>query len=141
MREDHLPEVLEIERTSFKVPWSKAAFLTELRRPETSEWRVAEEEGRVIGYGGLLCVGREGHITNLAVAGVSRRKGVARMILDELTNMAKQRGIASLTLEVRESNEAAIALYEKSGFHVVGRRKRYYPEDNEDALIMWKYEL
>lgn len=141
MRESHLPAVIEIERESFRSPWSERLFRTELDRPEVAEWFVAIQEDTVVGYGGLLQVGSEGHITNLAVRHDRRRRGIGRTILERLVAAAKQRGIGSLALEVRESNEAAIEMYEQAGFHVVGRRKRYYPEDDEDALIMWNYEL
>ncbi len=141
MTRRHLPSVLKIEERAFKVPWSERSFKAELARPESSEWRVAEENGEVVGYGGLLQVGREGHLTNLAVEETHRREGIATQLLAELIELAKRRGIRCLTLEVRESNEVALKLYETFGFHVVGRRKRYYSEDNEDALIMWKYDV
>lgn len=141
MERSHLAGVLAIERDSFRSPWSERAFQTELDRPEASEWFVALEGERVVGYGGLLQVATEGHVTNLAVDRDYRRRGIGSRLLDTLVEAAKARGVRSLTLEVRESNEAAIQLYEKFGFYSVGRRKRYYPEDDEDALIMWKYEL
>lgn len=137
----HLPQVLAIERECFSSPWSENTFRTELNRPEVSEWFVAIVDDQVVGYSGLLQVGTEGHITNLAVERAQRRHGIGRMLLERLIEAARQRGIEALTLEVRESNEAAIQLYEKFGFRVLGRRKRYYPEDDEDALIMWKWEL
>lgn len=141
MKESHLPHVLAIERGSFRSPWSERLFRTELDRPEVADWFVALENGELVGYGGLLQVGPEGHITNLAVREDRRRRGIGRAILARLFAAAKERGIDSLTLEVRESNGAAIGLYESAGFHVVGRRKRYYPEDDEDALIMWSWDL
>ncbi len=141
MRKEHIESVVKIERQAFKVPWTERSFRTELARPESSEWRVAQEDGRVVGYCGLMQVGREGHVTNLAVEEGYRRQGVATMLLTELIAVARRRGIRCLTLEVRESNDGAKALYEQFGFRTVGRRKRYYPEDNEDALIMWKYDL
>lgn len=141
MRPEHLDQVLDIERDSFRSPWSEKAFKSELDRPEVTEWFVALEDGVVIGYSGLLRVGQEGHITNLAVRRDRRRQGVGSELVSRLTDAAKRRGVTALTLEVRETNESAIRLYENAGFHVVGKRRRYYPEDDEDALIMWNYEL
>ncbi len=139
--ESHLPQVLAIEQGCFSSPWSENAFRTELERPEVSEWFVALEKDQVVGYAGLLQVGGEGHVTNLAVEREHRRRGIGEMLLGRLVEAARQRGIEGLALEVRKSNEAAIQLYEKHGFRVVGHRKRYYPEDDEDALIMWTWEL
>lgn len=141
MEESHLASVLAIERESFRSPWTEHVFRTELDRPEVSEWYVAIEDGAVIGYAGLLQVGTEGHVTNLAVERGRRRRGIGAALLARLIEAARRRGIRSLALEVRPSNEVAIALYEKFGFHMVGRRKRYYAVDDEDALIMWNYEL
>lgn len=142
MGEWHLSQVLAIERASFCSPWSERAFQVELDRPQASEWFVAvTDEATVVGYGGLMQVGPEGHVTNLAVALGRRRQGIATRLMARLEEAAASRGITSLILEVRESNEAAIRLYEELGFRALGRRKRYYPEEGEDALIMWKEDL
>jgi ribosomal-protein-alanine N-acetyltransferase len=119
------------------MPWSENAIRYELKNP-LSLWLVAAENGRVLGYVGSQTVIDEADVMNLAVCEDCRNKGVATLLMEQLTNLLKEKGVMRLTLEVRASNEAAINLYNKIGFHQVGRRPKYYRLPTEDALILRK---
>jgi ribosomal-protein-alanine N-acetyltransferase len=99
---------------------------------------VAENEGEIIGYGGMWLILDEAHITNVAVRVSSRGNGVGEKLVHFLIDEASKSGARSMTLEVREGNIAARSLYEKMGFFVEGIRPKYYQDNKEDALIMWK---
>lgn len=133
----HLADILEVERGSFSHPWTEAMFLEELAG-KFSVYRVAIENGRAVGYMGMWILADEGHITNIAVSLEFRRRGVASALLDSFIQLAADRSLQFMTLEVRASNAGAIALYKKKGFELVGRRKNYY-DNAEDALLMTKY--
>lgn len=137
MRAADLPEVVKIEESIFSVPWSKRAFESSLNE-ENTIYLVSIVDGEIAGYCGLLCVLDEGDITNVAVKDSFRKRGVASRMLQELLDRASKRGITAFTLEVRESNAAAIALYEKLGFENCGIRKNFYEKPTENAVIMWK---
>ncbi len=139
MKLEHLDGVMTIENLSFRIPWSKNSFLEEINDNELAVYFVAISGELVIGYGGVWKVFDEGHITNIAVHPEFRRCGAASRILDQILNMCDENNIKSLTLEVRKSNYAAQKLYEKYGFKAEGLRKRYYADNNEDALIMWRH--
>ncbi len=139
MKLEHLDDVMIIESLSFKIPWSKSSFIEELIENKLAVYFVAVSGGKVIGYGGVWKVFDEGHITNIAVHPEFRRCGAASVILESILSMCNETDIRSLTLEVRKSNIAAQKLYEKYGFKAEGIRKRYYSDNNEDALIMWRY--
>jgi len=132
--EADLPAVLAIEETSFISPWTRASFLNELRSSH-SQLTVAERQGKIVGY--LCCwyVADEVHILNVAVHSDSRRQGVGEHLLEHALIIGRQHAARSANLEVRRSNIAAIALYEKFGFSEVAVRRRYY-SDGEDALLM-----
>lgn len=136
-----LDTVLEIENLSFASPWSRASFLHELQENSRAVYLAAREDGRVVGYVGIWIIFDEGHITNLAVHPEYRRRGIARLLLRELVSLARQRGVTRLTLEVRRSNHGAQQLYAQEGFVATGVRHRYYRDNNEDALIMWKWPI
>jgi ribosomal-protein-alanine acetyltransferase len=128
--------VLEIERASFPEPWSPAMFLGEFRRPDRI-WLVAEgPDGSVVGYGGVMIVGDEAHLMNLAVASSRRRCGIGRMLYDDLAVRAARAGARRLTLEVRDGNDPALGFYRAAGLAVEGVRPGYY-RAGQDALIMW----
>ncbi|MGE5598380.1 MAG: ribosomal protein S18-alanine N-acetyltransferase [Bacteroidota bacterium] len=133
-----LDEVLAVENLSFTTPWSRQSFYYELTENPRALYLVVREDGNLAGYIGMWIVFDEGHITNLAVHPGHRRRGVATLLLDALTAAAKERGVTRLTLEVRRSNVAAQLLYARYGFVCSGVRRRYYRDNNEDALIMWK---
>lgn len=137
MQERHLPALAEIERQCFSTPWSEAALREELSR-DNSLFLVAED-GETLGYVGCQTVLDEGYITNVAVRPEARRRGVARALLDALRVRAE--GLSFITLEVRASNAAAIALYEGAGYVRVGTRKGFYREPREDAVLMTLFLL
>ena len=136
-----LEEVLAIEQIAFSSPWSRESFLYELRENKRAVYLAARETDRVVGYAGMWVIFDEGHITNLAVRPDCRRQGIGGRLLDELTTAAKERGVSRLTLEVRQSNLGAQLLYTQKGFVSSGLRRRYYRDNNEDAVIMWKSEI
>lgn len=138
MAERHLKALAEIERQCFRTPWSEAALREELDN-ERNLFLVAEEQGETLGYVGCQTVLDEGYITNVAVAPDARRRGVARALLQELAERAETQGLTFVTLEVRQSNAAAIALYTGQGYVQVGIRRDFYREPQEDAVLMTLY--
>jgi ribosomal-protein-alanine N-acetyltransferase len=136
MRVEDLDEVLEIERTSFSMPWSRGAFTYEIERNRVARCWVMREHDRVVGYLCLWEVADELHITNVAVHPASRRRGIGRALLAHVLDDAVRRALSMVGLEVRPTNAEARALYESFGFRVVGRRRGYYYDTGEDALIM-----
>lgn len=131
-----LPDVLIIERASFSMPWSRGAFLYEIEQNQVARCWVGREDGRIVGYICLWEVADELHVTNVAVHPHARRRGVARALIDSVFARGRAAGSRMILLEVRPSNAEAIALYESFGFHVVGRRRGYYYDTGEDALVM-----
>ena len=140
MAAEHLDRLEQLERMCFSRPWSKKMLAEELDN-QCAAFLVAvePETEKAVGYAGLLVVADEGYITNVAVDPSCRRQGVAAQLLQVFNNFAKGNHLAFLTLEVRPSNAAAIALYEGFGFREVGRRRNYYDLPKEDALILTKY--
>ena len=140
MTADHLEELEKLERICFSRPWSRKMLAEELEN-QCAAFLVAEDSvsGRVLGYAGLMVVADEGYITNVAVFPEYRRQGIAAQILQVFLQFAAANHLAFLTLEVRPSNAAAIALYQGFGVEEVGRRKNYYDLPKEDALILTKY--
>jgi [ribosomal protein S18]-alanine N-acetyltransferase len=136
MRKTDLPAILEMETLCFSIPWTKNMFHEELEN-EQARYLVGICDGQVAGYVGYWAILDEGHITNVAVHPMMRRRGIAKAMLHQLIQMAGAEGIHSLTLEVRKGNAAAIALYESFGFQTAGVRKKYYDDNGEDALILW----
>jgi ribosomal-protein-alanine N-acetyltransferase len=136
MRPDDLDEVLVIERASFTMPWSRGAFLYEIQQNRVARCWVMREEGRVVGYVCLWEISDEVHVTNIAVEPASRRRGFARTLLGGVLNDARERRLRMVVLEVRPSNVEARRLYESFGFRVAGRRRGYYYDTGEDALVM-----
>lgn len=141
MRRRHLPAVLRIERQANPKPWSLGIFAGELAQGADRHYVVAKLEGKVCGYGGLMFVADEAHITNIAVAPATRRQGIGTRLLASLVGESLRRQCGSMTLEVRTSNQAAQDLYRKFGFVSAGVRPNYYAETGEDGLIMWLYDL
>ena len=131
-----LPQIIAIERRAFPTPWSLAMFVLELSKP-ASVCLAALRGGQMIGF--LICSRYDTvwHIMNVAVDPDRRRAGIATALLTDLLRRIDGEG-ARFTLEVRESNSGAIALYERFGFRAAGRRRRYYQDNGEDAVIMWR---
>jgi ribosomal-protein-alanine N-acetyltransferase len=136
MRAGHLDEVLAIERASFTMPWSRGAFLYEIEQNRVARCHVVREGEAVVGYVCLWEIADEIHVTNIAVHPAHRRRGIAREVLTGLLADARARDLRVVVLEVRPSNHQAIALYESFGFRVTGRRRGYYYDTGEDALVM-----
>lgn len=130
-----LPQVVDIERASFSDPWSLTAFRSALHEARLN-FHVATCEGAAIGYAVSWCVVDEAELANLAVVPAMRGRGVGAALLDRAIGDARLAGCTVMHLEVRESNTAARALYESRGFGMVGRRKHYYRQPVEDALIL-----
>ena len=139
MNADHLEELEKLERICFSRPWSRKMLAEELEN-QCAAFLVAQDSitQQVMGYAGLLVMADEGYITNVAVFPEFRRQGVAAKLIAVFENFARGNKLAFLTLEVRPSNTAAIALYKCFGFEEVGRRKNYYDLPKEDALILTK---
>ena len=133
MQEKHLPALAELEKQCFHAPWSEKMLREELGG---GIFLVAEQDGEVQGYVGCQTVLDEGYITNVAVSPDFRRRGAARRLIAELIARAKEKGLAFVTLEVRESNAPAIALYTGAGFASVGKRKNFYSNPTENAVLM-----
>jgi [ribosomal protein S18]-alanine N-acetyltransferase len=136
-----LEAVLVIEQASAPHPWTAGIFADELAQTETRRYVVAVENDRVVGFCGLLLSLDEGHITNVAVDPSLRRRGYAHEMMLVTVRTAIAKSLRALTLEVRVSNTAAIALYQRFGFAPGGVRPRYYPDNGEDALIMWAHDI
>ena len=137
MNENHVQQIAQLEQQCFSVPWSEALIASELQN-KFSLWIVAEDQGKVAGYVGAQTVLGESDMMNLAVHPDFRRQGIGERLVTELIAKLKQLGSHFLVLEVRVSNDPAIALYEKLGFVQVGRRPGYYFKPREDALILRK---
>ena len=136
MSREHLLEVASIEEMSFSLPWSLESL--ELMLTEQASALVALEDGRVLGYVGMMCVLDEGQIINVAVHPDARRCGVGRSLMQAAEAYAKERGIVFLSLEVRESNFAARSLYSSLGWEEQGIRKGFYSHPVENACVMTK---
>ena len=133
----HVSQIAELEKLCFSDPWSEKSIETELSC-RLSVWLVALEREQVVGYVGSQTVIDESDMMNIAVHPDFRRRGIAEALVAELEAALRQRGSRALTLEVRDSNAPAIALYEKLGFAQIGLRKNYYRNPKEDARILRK---
>ena len=133
----HVAQVAALEKQCFSDPWSESSVASELSNP-LSAWLVAMDGDVLAGYVGSQSVMGESDMMNIAVDAHYRRQGIAQALVKELVAQLKEKGNHSLTLEVRISNQPAIALYEKLGFEHVGKRPNYYRNPKEDALILRK---
>ena len=135
---EHIEHIERLEEECFSLPWTRDFIRSQL--PDEQHIFLAAMAGeQLLGYVGMMYVVDEGYISNVAVAQSCRRRGIADALLDELTRRAEALELAFMTLEVRESNDPAIALYAKHGFTVVGKRKNYYVFPKEDAILMTKF--
>ena len=138
---DDLEKIDEIERRAYPTPWSRSMFAGELAKPTSiclGAFEADGEDGALVGY---LVVSRyvdAWHVMNIAVDPDHRGRGIAKMLLERLFELTIDDARRGYTLEVRVSNETAIALYERLGFEARGLRRGYYTDNREDALIMWK---
>ena len=133
-----LPQIERLEEQCFSLPWTLNMLRSQL--PDGQHvFLAALDRERVLGYVGMMTVLDEGYISNVAVDPAARRQGLGDRLITALLERAEERGLAFVTLEVRESNAPAIALYEKHGFRPVGLRKNYYEQPKENALLMTKF--
>lgn len=130
-----IPDVMRIERQSFGMPWQESTFRALMRRPSAS-LLTAEADRKVVGFSVLWFAADEGELGDIAVDPEYRGRGIGRTLLDRSIQEARSRGARSLYLEVRQSNDAARALYETAGFETVGQRADYYSGPLEDARVM-----
>ena len=135
----HLPELEALEKRCFSLPWTEEMLMGQLP-DDNHEFLAAESEsGELLGYVGMMTVLDEGYISNVAVAPEQRRQGIADALIAALLERASLRALSFVTLEVREHNGPAIALYAKHGFVPVGLRKNYYEAPVENAILMTKF--
>jgi ribosomal-protein-alanine N-acetyltransferase len=131
-----VPAAHEIDKSSFTLPWPERSLRFEVSNNPVARCWAAELDGRVVGMLVLWMIIDEAHIATLAIHPDFRRQGIAEQLLVTALEKANEEGAQSALLEVRAGNEAAQALYQKYGFEVVGRRERYYKDNNEDAVLM-----
>jgi ribosomal-protein-alanine N-acetyltransferase len=138
-----LDEILTIDRKAFQRPWHRKSFLDELACETAYSYAVRTQDTdcrtTIIAYVFLRVLLTEMHILRIAVAAEFQAIGVATWLLQQCFSLAKQKKVCSVYIEVRPTNETAIALYRKSGFQLLGKRPAYYPETGEDALVMVKH--
>lgn len=139
-----IPEDLEgifaLEQICFSEPWSRESLTRDLTENRLAFYLVAQLDSEIVGYVGIWNIVDEGHINNVAVSPVYRRQHIGTILIDTLIKVTEEAGIKKHTLEVRKSNESAKALYRNFGFKECGVRPRYYEDNNEDAIIMWRGE-
>jgi len=133
----HLDALYEIELASFSHPWRKEDYRHELAENPLAHYYGCFAEGRMVAYAGFWQVVDEAHITNVAVCPEMRRRQLGALLVQHVKNAALAQGLVRMTLEVRESNTPALALYQKMGFVSAGKRPGYYDEPKEAAIIMW----
>lgn len=138
MEEKDVDEVLHISNLSLKESWSRESLLKEVTNP-LAKYFLIKDDKTILGFAGVWIIFDEGHITNVAIHPEYRGKGLGEYLMNSLIEGCKSLKCNSITLEVRESNLPALKLYEKLGFKVAGKRKRYYSDNGEDAIIMWLY--
>ena len=135
MKAEDIKKIAELEKLCFSLPWSEQSLREELTN-SCAKYTIGVLDNEIVAYGGMWIIIDEAHITNVAVSPDHRRKGIAIKLLALMIKEAKNDGVSAMSLEVRQSNIAAIRLYEQHGFERYGLRKRYYYDNNEDAIIM-----
>jgi [ribosomal protein S18]-alanine N-acetyltransferase len=136
MEEEDLDQILSIEQKSFVEPWSRKLFLETLAFSLSRNYVLETASKKILGYANFYVVQHEAHMLNIAVHPEWRKQGLAATLLGHTIRDLSDRGVREFFLEVREGNGDAISLYRKFGFDFIGRRKKYYVETNEDALVM-----
>ncbi|MFE4354103.1 ribosomal protein S18-alanine N-acetyltransferase [Peribacillus butanolivorans] len=137
MKTEDIDQVLNVEKQSFTLPWSREAFFNELNHNQYAVYMVIEDEGKIAGYCGAWIVIDESHITNIAILPEYRGQKLGEALLRKMIEISISMGVVRMTLEVRVSNAVAISLYEKLDFQKGGIRKNYYTDNQEDAYVMW----
>jgi ribosomal-protein-alanine N-acetyltransferase len=141
LRRRHLRSVMRIESQVYPHPWSLSLFISELNLRHSRLYVAARVGGAVVGYAGLMIAGDESHVTTIAVDPAWHRHKVGSRLLAHLVRASRTRHVRNVTLEVRMSNVGAQEMYRRFGFEAAGIRKGYYAETNEDAMIMWVYDI
>lgn len=141
MSDADIKEVLRIEHQSFTTTWPSNAFFQELHDNKLAHYYVGRVGNRIVAYGGIWVILEDSHVTTIAVSPEYRGRKYGEQMLLHLLDQAIDRGASWMTLEVRESNHVAQALYRKYGFTTVSTRKAYYSDNNENALVMWAGNL
>lgn len=136
--EKDIDQLVDIENRCFAAPWSRDAVRSDVVDNRIAIYLVAEEDHKVVGYCGMWAIVGEGHITNVAVLPEYRKWGVGSTLMEAIIDISQRMNLSGMTLEVRPSNVAAINLYHKYDFREEGRRVKYYEDNGEDALIMWR---
>ena len=132
-------KMAELDKICFTLPWSLNDFKTEIIKNQIAYYLVYEIDSEIVGYAGLWAIKPEGHITNVAVHPHYRRRGIGSKLVETLLKQSSERfGLTEFTLEVRMTNIEAIKLYSRFSFKYAGKRKAYYIDTNEDALILWR---
>jgi ribosomal-protein-alanine N-acetyltransferase len=137
MRYEDISTVQQIEREIFLSPWPRNAYASELAQNRQAQYLVLRQGGEVIGYAGIWRVAHEAHVTTIGVRTADQRRGYGTTLFAALVQRAYEMGARWVTLEVRATNLHAMRLYERFGFKVIGRRRGYYTDNAEDAVIMW----
>ena len=137
MTED-VKAIAEVERLSFPIPWSEQSIYHDIKENNLALVLIAEIDGSFAGYADIWCIAGEGQLNNIAVMPKMRGLHVGQVLMETMTEELRLKGITEISLEVRVSNDVARALYDKCGFLEQGRRKNYYEDNGEDALILKK---
>jgi len=141
LTENYLEEVIELDNLCFGGLWSLDGYKREINSPNSEllilTQKIKEQE-KIIGLGCFWAILEEAHLTILAIHPDFQGQGLGKLLLSNLLELAQKRGLERATLEVGENNEKALNLYQKFGFKIAGRRKKYYQATGEDALILWK---
>lgn len=136
MEKEDLDDILLIETASFATPWSRRLFMETLDFPLSRNYVLKTPSKKTVGYTNFYVVQHEAHMLNIAIHPEWRKKGLAEKLLGHAIRLLSGQGAREFYLEVREGNGDAINLYQRFGFKFIGRRKKYYSETNEDALVM-----
>lgn len=136
MEKDDIPEVVKLEKMCFSQPWSEKAFLDAFDGGNSYFAVAKTEDNLTVGYGGMYFASGEGYVYNIAVKKEYRGQKIGQMLVQKLIDYSVSKNLEFLSLEVRESNTAAINLYNKMGFKTLGKRKGFYSDPKEDAFIM-----
>ena len=136
VKREHIPQITDLEKVCFSTPWSMEAILDAYKNG--TKFFVSEKNGKVLGYIGINCILDEGYITNVAVFPEYRGHGVGKALIERVFSLARDESLSFVSLEVRESNIPAISLYDSLGFKQEGKRKNFYTDPKEDALILTK---
>lgn len=137
LNQDDIEELLKIEHESFTLPWTREAFQNEFSINQFAVYVGLEDDGKLIGYCGVWIIIDEAHITNVAILPEYRGRKLGETLMRKVMELAVEREVKTMTLEVRVSNDVAQSLYRKLGFQDGGIRKNYYTDNQEDALVMW----